>query len=180
MPTKPESLTTEELADARRLKAHFEAHQARLKDVGLPWSQDALSDHLGFNQSALNQYINGKIKLNADALFAFCRLLVIDPAAVSPRLVEEVRKKRAQWNDPTSLQYSSPALYVAQQLDEIKDPQFFEKAHAKALRAIAVVAKESAKVASPARRESERSPAKARVASARGTVKPIRAPALRK
>lgn len=84
MPAKP--LTKEQLEDAKRLKDAFTAFKARKVKNGEPMNQDLAADALGFNQSAVNQYLNGKIPLNADALVKFCRLMDEKPEDISPSI----------------------------------------------------------------------------------------------
>jgi len=77
------------MADAARLKAEFKAWQATRKAEGLPWAQDAIAEELfGFGQSAMSQYLNGIIPLNAGALKKFCMVLKRPPAAISPSITE--------------------------------------------------------------------------------------------
>jgi len=90
MPAQP--LTVRQLGDANRLKDLFVAWQADRRKEKLPCSQDWCSEQLGFGQSALNQYLNGKIPLNADAASKFAALLGVDVGAFSPSIAEEIRK----------------------------------------------------------------------------------------
>ncbi len=95
MPAK--DLSPEQLADAVRLKAAFKAWQAERKAHALPWAQDEVAEALfGFGQSALSQYLNGTIPLNAAALQKFCRALGLTPTQISPGIVEQERA-RAAW-----------------------------------------------------------------------------------
>lgn len=83
-------LTHDQQQDAARLKQHFQEWQRRRKHAGLPSSQEAASDLLGFNQSALSQYLNGRIPLNLQALLTFCKVIEANPADISPRLTKIV------------------------------------------------------------------------------------------
>lgn len=135
MPAQP--LTDEQLADAARLKAAFEAHQEKLRKVGLPATQDALADLLGFGQSALNQYLNGKIPLNPAALFKFCRMLVVEPVLISPSIVAAERSNVEKWGPAVMRSgLSVDAIDLAGRLDAIPDEA---ARHAAYLAALAVI-----------------------------------------
>ena len=96
MPAK--SLSPDQLQDAARLKIAFKQWQAARKAVGLVASQDAVAGELfGFGQSALSQYLNGTIPLNADALAKFASVLNILPGAISPSIDREQREQAARW-----------------------------------------------------------------------------------
>lgn len=84
MPAQP--LTTEQLEDAARLKQLFLAWQSRRKEAGLPSSQEAVSELLGFNQSSMSQYLNGKIPLNVGAATKFAAVLECSIGDFSPAL----------------------------------------------------------------------------------------------
>lgn len=73
MPALP--LTTEQKEDAARLKRLFLAWKESRKASGEPASQDFFSDLVGFGQSAVSQYLNGKIPLNPHAAAKFSKAL---------------------------------------------------------------------------------------------------------
>ncbi|AMM23017.1 helix-turn-helix domain-containing protein [Variovorax sp. PAMC 28711] len=89
MPAK--KLTAEQQADADRLKALFKAWQRQRADRGEAWSQDYAGDQLVFGQSALNQYLNGKIPLNPEAAAKFAGLIGCHVADFSETIDEEIR-----------------------------------------------------------------------------------------
>lgn len=94
MPAKP--LTAEQQQDAARLKAAFSKFKARRKEEGLPHTQLALEEELGLKQSAMSQYLNGDIPLNAVALGKFCRLMGEKPEEISPSIYEsELERSKA-------------------------------------------------------------------------------------
>jgi hypothetical protein len=95
VPSKP--ITPEQARDAQRLKTAFKAWQQQRKALGLPYSQDVITDGLGFGQSALSQYLNGHIPLNGDALHKICSLIGVNPGAISPRIAEMETAKARQW-----------------------------------------------------------------------------------
>jgi len=86
MPAK--TLTPEQLADAGRLRSLFATWQQERKRNKEASSQEAAAAILGFGQSALNQYLNGKIPLNPSALGKFCELIKCAPSDISPTIAE--------------------------------------------------------------------------------------------
>jgi len=88
MPALP--LTPAQLDDAARLKQRFVEWQKRQKDAGQPASQEAAGELLGFNQSALSQYLNGRIPLNVGAATRFASVMGCAVADFSPRLQEQL------------------------------------------------------------------------------------------
>lgn len=73
-------LTAEELADTQRLKQLWKNNAPKL---GL--TQEAASKEFGYaNQSAISQYLNGRIPLNMQAASRFANLLKVPLGAISP------------------------------------------------------------------------------------------------
>jgi phage repressor protein C with HTH and peptisase S24 domain len=103
MPASP--LTPDQLADAARLKALFKHWQVRRKDDGLPNSQEAASEMLGFNQSAMSQYLNGRIPLNIDATTKFATLIGCPVKEFSPTLASEVSRYVEAAAVPSAIPY---------------------------------------------------------------------------
>lgn len=87
MPALP--LTPEQKEDAARLKRLFLKWQGERKANGEPSSQDAFSDLVGFGQSAVNQYLNGKIPLNPAAAAKFSRVLKCQISDFSEAVAEQ-------------------------------------------------------------------------------------------
>ena len=85
-------LTSEEQAECARLKAVFEKRQKEAKDQGSRLTQESLGNAIGWRsgQSAVNQYLNGKVPLNLEALLKFATELRFAPEEVSPRLAAEI------------------------------------------------------------------------------------------
>lgn len=81
---KKKSLTPEQVADAGRLKAFYEA---RKKDLGI--TQQSIADDLDATQGAVGHYLNGRNALNLKVASAFARLLKINIAEFSPSLAKE-------------------------------------------------------------------------------------------
>lgn len=78
---KRRDLTAEELAVAARLRAIYESKK---RSEGL--TQEVLADITGLTQSAVTQYLNGKIALNLAAIFAFAKSLKVDAREIDPTL----------------------------------------------------------------------------------------------
>jgi len=121
MPALP--LTTEQLEDAARLKTLFAAWQKKQREAGLPSSQEALSDQLGFNQSALSQYLNGRIPLNIATATKFANLIGCAVSDFSRALADEIGKyvppaesvnieQMTRLADPVNLGDPDPAEFV--------------------------------------------------------------------
>lgn len=87
MPAKP--LTKEQHEDAARLRGAFQSWQQNRKQQRLEYSQDWAADSLGMGQSALSQYLLGRIPLNRDALSKICKLIGVGPEWISPKLAGE-------------------------------------------------------------------------------------------
>jgi SOS-response transcriptional repressor LexA len=98
MPANP--LTPEQLADAERLKVLFGHWKQRRKDDGLPASQEAASEMLGFNQSAMSQYLNGRIPLNVEAATKFATLIGTPISEFSPSLASQAARYIAASSAP--------------------------------------------------------------------------------
>ncbi|WP_019652238.1 LexA family transcriptional regulator [Variovorax atrisoli] len=77
------------------MKELFAQWQADRKQAKLPASQDWCAGEMGFGQSAINQYLNGKIPLNPEAASKFAALLGVDVSVFSPSLADEIRKLSA-------------------------------------------------------------------------------------
>ena len=88
MPAQP--LTEDQLADAGRLKVVFHRWQDARKSARKPWSQDWCSEEMGFGQSALSQYVSGKIPLNPEAAAKFARLTGCEVSEFSPTISKEI------------------------------------------------------------------------------------------
>ncbi|SAI47553.1 transcriptional regulator [Bordetella ansorpii] len=84
MPAKP--LSAEQLQDAARLKAIFNARKGAL---GL--TQETLAEHMGYaNQSAVSGYFNGKSPLHIDAAIQFASWLGCRVGDFSPTLQAKI------------------------------------------------------------------------------------------
>jgi transcriptional regulator with XRE-family HTH domain len=136
VPSKPIKDPTQR-ADAIRLKALFKDWQAERRATGLPFSQEVISESMfGFGQSALSQYLNGTIPLNADVLKKFAGVLGVPPAAISPSIVSQEQQRAAAWvGAPAAVPIAgqahiSPiATKVALRLDAIADHEQFRAAY---------------------------------------------------
>lgn len=99
MPAKP--LTPEQKQDAARLKSAYEAYKAQLAKQGQPNSQDAIAEKLNMGQSAMSQYLNGRIPLNGEALLAFCSLFGALPMDISPSIFKKEHDWSLKWISPS-------------------------------------------------------------------------------
>jgi len=95
MPAKP--LTPEQQKDATRLKQSFRLWQVKRRERHEPSSQEEVAERLGFGQSALNQYLNGKIPLNGEVLAKFSELLGVDPSDISPAIAANEVERSQRW-----------------------------------------------------------------------------------
>lgn len=111
MPAKP--LLPHERADSARLKLLFAEWQYARKQAGAPSSQEVAASLLGFGQSALNQYLNGKIPLNVEAAIKFAEMLDQPVSTFSPTLADQVSKyaaaaeSRAEESPPDAMDMDS-------------------------------------------------------------------------
>ncbi|WP_440866243.1 hypothetical protein [Symbiopectobacterium purcellii] len=85
MVMKKRPLNDEQIADAKRLKALY---NAKKKELGL--SQAIVADHLGVVQSAVNSLLNAINALNVHNATSFARLLRVSVNDFSPSLAKEI------------------------------------------------------------------------------------------
>ena len=78
-------ITQKDRANARRLNTIW-----REKKDGLGLTQVKTAKTLGIGQSAVSQYLTGRIALNTDMILAFAKLLRCSPVEISPDLVEHL------------------------------------------------------------------------------------------
>lgn len=88
MPAQP--LSPHQLEEARLLKQAFRIWQTQRRAAGEDSSQEWAADKLGFGQSALNQYLNGKIPLNADAATKLAQLVGVSVRDFSSSIADEI------------------------------------------------------------------------------------------
>lgn len=82
-------ITPEQKAEADRLKEIFSQRKDEAKARGEKLTQDDVAAACEWSgQSAVSQYMSGRIALNLGALIKLSRVLHFDPGQVSPRLVE--------------------------------------------------------------------------------------------
>lgn len=82
---KKKPLTTEQLADAMRLKSIFDMKK---KELGL--SQETLAELMGMGQSGVAQLLNGANAINATHAAQFAKILGIKVDEFSPSLAAEI------------------------------------------------------------------------------------------
>lgn len=89
--TLKRELSMEERADATRLNDAWRDFKTSRMRTGRLVTQGWLGDETGLgSQGLIAQYLHGVIPLNLRALLAFCKVLGVDPAAISPRLAAEI------------------------------------------------------------------------------------------
>ncbi|MFC7515133.1 helix-turn-helix domain-containing protein [Herbaspirillum sp. GCM10030257] len=115
-------LTEEQLNDAARLRQIFEVRKAQDKS----WTQEKLAAECGWKtQSAAQQYMNGNVPLNLDALIKFATALDVSVTEISPSLGARIMSVRLpRESDSGSL--SPQALIVAQAFERL--PKAAQKA----------------------------------------------------
>ncbi len=99
MDTK-KSLTTEQLEDAKRLKALYESKK---KELGV--TQYTIADDLGITQGAVGHYLNGRNALNVEVASGFARLLQVSISDFSPSIAEKVAEQAASLNGESNVKY---------------------------------------------------------------------------
>lgn len=90
MPAKP--LSPEQKQDAKRLKALYDAWKEKKRSAGERVTQEDASAALGIGQSAISQYLTGKIPLNVSVATKFAALLGCDINEFSPAIAEDENK----------------------------------------------------------------------------------------
>ncbi|WP_020161285.1 helix-turn-helix domain-containing protein [Methylobacter marinus] len=95
---RPE-LTDEEKREAEALKKIWDKKKKELRERGIKLTQESAAEELGFDtQGAVSQYLNGKIRLNLDAIIKFSKLLGCKPNDIRPSLdilVDETARPRS-------------------------------------------------------------------------------------
>ncbi|ELQ6172107.1 LexA family protein [Cronobacter turicensis] len=99
MDTK-KSLTTEQLEDAKRLKALYESKK---KELGV--TQYTIADDLGITQGAVGHYLNGRNALNVEVASGFARLLQVSISDFSPSIAEKLAEQAASLNGESNVKY---------------------------------------------------------------------------
>lgn len=92
------SLTTEQLADAMRLKALYES---RKKALGV--TQYTIADELCISQGAVGHYLNGRNALNAPIAAGFAKILQVPISEFSPTIANEVSDYAASNSNAVSV-----------------------------------------------------------------------------
>lgn len=136
---KKASLNEEQREDAARLYGLFAAWQQRKREAGTPVSQEEAAAQLGMGQSAFNQYINGWIPLNGEAVLKFARLLGAKPSEISRAVVRAEVERAMQWMaiamDSMGELWCDEARLLAREVQALPPGQR-RRAYAKAMEAI--------------------------------------------
>jgi len=80
-------LTTEQLEDAKRLKALYESKK---KTLGI--TQQYIADEMHITQSAVGHYLNGRNALNISSALIFARILGVEVDEISPTIGKELKE----------------------------------------------------------------------------------------
>lgn len=99
METK-KSLTTEQLDDAKRLKALYESKK---KDLGV--TQYTIADELGITQGAVGHYLTGRNALNVDVASGFARILQVPISDFSRSIAAKVAEQAESLNGESNVKY---------------------------------------------------------------------------
>ncbi|KDF33122.1 hypothetical protein AE04_02615 [Klebsiella aerogenes MGH 78] len=104
------SLTTEQLDDARRLKALYESKK---KDLGI--TQYSIADELGITQGAVGHYLNGRNALNVEVASGFARILQVPisefSASIASKVAEQAESLKGESNVRFFGEYRSGKRY---------------------------------------------------------------------
>lgn len=107
-------LTHEQIEESKRLKEIYAERKASARSLGEKLTQEGLAEACGWTgQSAVSQYLNGRIALNLDALIKLSRALNFDPKEVSERLaahIETPAYNNAMLSEQPPLLYKYPVI----------------------------------------------------------------------
>lgn len=102
-------LTDEQIEESNRIKAIYNQRKEAARERGEKLTQEDIADACGWTgQSAVSQYMNGRIALNLDALIKLSRALNFAPHEVSKRLATHIK---APDYKNTIMPTSSASLY---------------------------------------------------------------------
>jgi transcriptional regulator with XRE-family HTH domain len=124
MPAK--ELTSEQKLEAAALAARFKDYQDAERGAGRPWSQEAVASTLGMGQSALNQYLTGRIPLNGEFVLAMAELLGAHPRDVSALVWAEQEEFQRRWRaacGQSATTFSENAANIARDFDAMRPDQ---------------------------------------------------------
>lgn len=84
-------LTHEEKLEAQRMKKLWEDYKAQKGNAGVKLTQKDLAKGVGLDtQSAVSQYLTGKIPLNDTVILRFCKYIGRSPSVIRPTLGDTV------------------------------------------------------------------------------------------
>ncbi len=128
MPANP--LTKYQLAEAACLKGMFKEWQATKKAKGEPISQEDAAGMIGFGQSALSQYLNGKIPLNVDSATKIATLIGRPVSDFSAHLAKQAAGYASgamlPLGEPTRMNFGSSAAITHIQRTTEEESQLLE------------------------------------------------------
>lgn len=110
-PSGRRKLTTEEQAEAVRLKEVYAQRKAEAKAAGDKLTQSILAELCGWEgQAIVSHYLNGAIPLNVDALLRLCRALDVDARKISARLTSYMNGEGETVSEGASNVESAPTF----------------------------------------------------------------------
>ncbi|ARJ43424.1 LexA family transcriptional repressor [Pantoea alhagi] len=118
---KKKPLTTEQLEDAKRLKALYESKK---KMLGI--TQYTIADELGISQGAVGHYLNGRIGLNVPIASGFAKILQVPISEFSKTLSREVSEYSFNNSEERSKQPSGRLAYDYPLFDYVQPGPFSE------------------------------------------------------
>ncbi|AYH09393.1 peptidase S24 [Pectobacterium parmentieri] len=98
---KKKPLTTEQLEDAKRLKALYESKK---KSLGV--TQQQIADELDITQGAVGHYLNGRNALNVAVASVFAKILQVPMSDFSPTLASDASSYASTAD--TNVTYAGP------------------------------------------------------------------------
>ncbi|MEN2673400.1 helix-turn-helix transcriptional regulator [Herbaspirillum huttiense] len=111
------NISAEQLEDAARLRAIFEGRKREDRS----WTQERLAQECGWKtQSAAQQYLNGLVPLNLDALIKFSLALDVPVTDISPSLGAKILAVRT--SPSLAISISPQAQAVATAFDKLDTP----------------------------------------------------------
>ncbi|MCH4563370.1 XRE family transcriptional regulator [Halomonas sp. EGI 63088] len=88
-------------AEADKLKAIYQDRKREAQAIGQKLNQDTVAERCGWaGQSAVSQYMTGRMPLNLEALLKLSKALRFMPSEVSPRLAKEIPTIYLAGSDP--------------------------------------------------------------------------------
>ncbi len=114
-------LTTEQLEDAKRLKALYESKK---KQLGI--TQYTIADELNISQGAVGHYLNGRIALNVPIASGFARILQASVSDFSDTISREISEYSSNNTTGVSREPSARPAYEYPLFTNVQAGEFAE------------------------------------------------------